>query len=49
LWPSTHLGQIALSATGVGHDGRIAWHAVVLAGFTLLFFLVARRRLARSG
>jgi ABC-2 type transport system permease protein len=49
LWPSTHLGQIALSVTGVGHDGRIAWHAVVLAGFTLLFFLVARRRLARSG
>jgi ABC-2 type transport system permease protein len=49
LWPSTHLGQIALSVTGVGHDARIAWHAAVLAGFTLLFFLVARRRLARSG
>jgi ABC-2 type transport system permease protein len=49
LWPSTHLGQIALSVTGVGHDGRIAWHAAVLAGFTLFFFLIARRRLARSG
>jgi ABC-2 type transport system permease protein len=49
LWPSTHLGQIALSVTGLGHGGRIAWHAAVLAGFTVVFFLFARRRLAWSG
>ena len=49
LWPSTHLGQIALSVTGVGHDGRTGWHAAVLAGFTLFFFLIARRRFARGG
>lgn len=49
LWPSTHLGQIALSVSGTGGDGRIGMHAAVLVGFTLVFFLVARRRLARSG
>lgn len=49
LWPSTHLGQIALAMAGMADDGRIGWHAAVLAGFTLFFFLIARRRLARSG
>lgn len=49
LWPSTHLGQIALSVTGMGGDGRVVLHAAVLAGFTLAFFLIARRRLARMG
>ncbi|HJP99924.1 MAG TPA: ABC transporter permease [Rhodanobacteraceae bacterium] len=49
LWPSTHLGQIALSASGIGGDGRVVLHAAVLAGFTLVFFLIARRWLARMG
>lgn len=49
LWPSTHLGQIALGVTGMGGDGRIAMHAAVLGAFTLCFFLIARRRLARAG
>lgn len=49
LWPSTHLGRIALAMAGIGNDGRIAWHAAVLAGFALIFFLIARRRLAQTG
>ena len=49
LWPATHLGQIALSASGVGGDHRVAMHAAVLAGFTLVFFAIARRRLRRTG
>lgn len=49
LWPSTHLGQIALSVSGMGGDGRIVLHAAVLAGLTAVFFLIARRRLARTG
>lgn len=49
LWPSTHLGQVALSVAGLGGDGRILLHVAVLAGFTLVFFAIARRRLARFG
>ena len=49
LWPATHLGQIALRVTGQGGDGRVAMHAAVLAGFTVVFFAIARRRLARTG
>ncbi|HXS72580.1 MAG TPA: ABC transporter permease [Rhodanobacteraceae bacterium] len=49
LWPATHLGQIAFSASGAGGDHRVAMHAMVLAGFTLFFFAIARRRLRRAG
>jgi ABC-2 type transport system permease protein len=49
LWPATHLGQIALSVSGQGGDGRIAMHAAVLAGFTVVFFAIAQRRLRRKG
>lgn len=49
LWPSAHLGRIALAVSGTGGDGRIGLHAAVLAGFALVFFLIARRRLARAG
>lgn len=49
LWPSTHLGQIALSVSGIGGDRRTALHALVLAAFAVFFFAIARRRLARSG
>ncbi|HEX6614064.1 MAG TPA: ABC transporter permease [Rhodanobacteraceae bacterium] len=49
LWPATHLGQIALSVSGQGGDGRVAMHAAVLAGFTVVFFMIARRRLRRNG
>ena len=47
VWPAWHLSQIALSVVGLG-DGRLALHAVVLAGFAAVFFLLARRRLARG-
>lgn len=49
LWPATHMGQIALSVSGVGGDHRVALHAAVLAGFTMAFFAIARRRLRRKG
>lgn len=49
LWPSTHLGQITLSVSGQGGDHRLALHVLVLAGFTVFFFAIARRRLARAG
>lgn len=48
LWPSYHLDRIALAAVGMAQD---AWwpHALVLAGFTAVFFLLAARRLRRNG
>jgi ABC-2 type transport system permease protein len=49
LWPATHMGQIALSVSGQGGDGRVGMHAAVLAGFTVVFFAVAQRRLRRKG
>ncbi|MGN6729552.1 MAG: ABC transporter permease, partial [Rhodanobacteraceae bacterium] len=49
LWPATHLGQIALSVSGQDGDGRVAMHAAVLAGFTVVFFAIAQRRLRRNG
>jgi ABC-2 type transport system permease protein len=48
LWPAFHLGQLALAAVGQPTTGSIATHVLVLAGFTALFFFLARRRLARS-
>ncbi|MGA8277118.1 MAG: ABC transporter permease [Rhodanobacteraceae bacterium] len=48
LWPAFHLGQLALGIVGQGGDGRNALHVAVLAGVTLLFFGLARRRLARG-
>lgn len=49
LWPAYHLGQIALGFSGQGGDQRIATHATVLAAFTAVFFLLAQRRLRRTG
>ena len=46
-WPAWHLAQLALSVVGVG-GGHVATHAVVLAGVSVVFFLLARRRLARG-
>ncbi|MBF6025125.1 ABC transporter permease [Lysobacter niastensis] len=47
VWPAWHLGQLALKV--VGHDaGRpVVMHLAVLAGITVVFFLLARRRLSR--
>jgi ABC-2 type transport system permease protein len=46
-WPAWHLAQLALSVVGLG-GGHVAMHAVVLAGVSVVFFLLARRRLARG-
>lgn len=48
VWPAYHLGQLALKV--VGHDaGQPAWlHLLVLATVTLVFFMLAQRRLAAA-
>ena len=48
VWPSYHLNQLALSAVGL-RDGALVPHVLVLAGFALVFFLLAARRLRRNG
>lgn len=48
LWPAHHLAQIALAVVGAAGDGRSGLHVAVLAGVTVLFFVLARRRLARG-
>lgn len=49
LWPAHHLAQIALGVVGTsGGDAHLGLHAAVLAGVTALFYLLARRRLARG-
>jgi ABC-2 type transport system permease protein len=47
-WPAYHLSQIALSVVGLDDGGSVAVHAAVLLGISALFFLLARRRLARG-
>lgn len=48
LWPAHHLAQIALSVVGAPNDGRTLLHVAVLAGFAVVFFALAQRRLARG-
>lgn len=48
LWPAYHLGQLALGAVGQPNDGRPLVHVAALAGVTVVFLFLARRRLARS-
>lgn len=48
IWPAYHLGQIALTAIGQPSRGSLLIHVVVLAVFTLVFFVLAKRRLSRS-
>ena len=48
LWPAHHLAQLALATVGAKHDGLAAVHVAVLAAYTALFFIAARRRLARG-
>jgi ABC-2 type transport system permease protein len=48
LWPAYHLAQLALAA--VGRSGsRPGAHALVLAGMSAGFYLIARARLQRRG
>lgn len=48
LWPAHHLAQIALATVGAQSDGRTGLHLAVLAVYAAVFFLAARRRLARG-
>jgi ABC-2 type transport system permease protein len=46
VWPSYHHSQIALKVIGMDAGGYVGLHLGVLLGVTVLFFLLARRRLA---
>jgi ABC-2 type transport system permease protein len=48
VWPAYHLAQVALSVVGLGDGGSTGVHVLVLAAVSGLFFLLARRRLARG-
>lgn len=47
-WPSYHLAQLALKVLGQDAGGSAWGHVAVLAAVTLVFFALARRRLARA-
>jgi ABC-2 type transport system permease protein len=47
VWPSWHLGQLALKVVGRDSGASTTMHLAVLAGITVVFFLLARRRLSR--
>lgn len=48
LWPAYHLAQIALGSIGYPVAGSIVVNVAVLLAITAVFFLLARRRLARG-
>ncbi|HET8899815.1 MAG TPA: ABC transporter permease [Rhodanobacteraceae bacterium] len=48
LWPSYHLDRIAMAAIAV-QPAAVWGHVAVLAGFTVVFFALAMRRLRRNG
>ncbi|TQD40342.1 ABC transporter permease [Lysobacter aestuarii] len=47
-WPSYHLSQVALRVLGQGEEKPLAMHVGVLLAFTVVFALLALRRLARE-
>jgi ABC-2 type transport system permease protein len=48
IWPSYHLHELGLAAIGMTHEGA-ARHLFILAGFTVVCFAIAARRLRRYG
>ncbi len=48
VWPSFHLGQVALKVVGRDAGGNVALHLGVLVVVTAAFFVLARARLARA-
>ncbi|WP_404547070.1 ABC transporter permease [Dyella jejuensis] len=48
IWPSYHLHQLGLAALGLD-QADVAEQVGILAGFTVLFFVIAARRLRRYG
>lgn len=49
VWPSYHLGQVALKVVGRDAGGSLALHLGVLVVVAAAFFVLARARLARAG
>jgi ABC-2 type transport system permease protein len=49
VFPAYHLSQMALTTVGRGNPDKFALHVAVLAGITLVFFLLAVRRMHGSG
>jgi len=49
LWPAFHLSQLSLYSLGAPSMGTFASHIASLAGFTIVFFAIAMRRLANGG
>ena len=48
LWPAYHLGQLALKVVGFDMGQPVWMHVLVLAGITVLFFVLAQRRLSAA-
>lgn len=48
LWPSYHLGQLALRVVGQDNGGSSAGHVAALLAMTVAFFALAHRRLRRG-
>jgi ABC-2 type transport system permease protein len=48
FWPAYHLGRLALAAVGEAPNESILPHVFALLAFTVVFFALARRRLARG-
>src|ERR1043165_2389722 len=49
IWPSFHLTQLTLDATGQAPRGAAFSHVAALLGFTVLFFTIALARLSSGG
>ena len=48
IWPSYHLNQLTLAAVG-SNSGQLLPHVLALAAYTVIFLLLAVRRLRRYG
>jgi ABC-2 type transport system permease protein len=48
-WPSFHLSQLALDALDLPSRGGTGAHIAFLAGITIVFFVIAMRRLGNGG
>ena len=48
LWPSYHLGQLALRVVGQDNGGSSVGHVAALLAVTVAFFALAYRRLRRA-
>ncbi len=49
LWPSNHLAELALGAIGLGSNANVWAHVAALAGVTIVFFVIATRKLSNGG